>query len=89
MFGNTCHLSNKELIENEAAIPKLQSGTKVHTPVREDGTSDGPGIIIGSEMKGGCVWPTRFNHVMLLEKKSLPSGHPVRVYSTQSLIVIG
>lgn len=89
MFRDNANLSNQELIDSEASFPNLPSGTKVHTPVREDGSSDGPGIIVGSEMRGGTIWPSRYNHVMLTDKKALPSGHPVRLYATQSLIVIG
>lgn len=81
MFNGVSNLSNGELVEIESKVPKIEPGTKVLTPKKSDGTSDGAGTVLFEIVQGNC-WPVRSIYVKLDSP-----GNKVRLYPIQSLVV--
>jgi hypothetical protein len=57
-------------------------GTKVNTPIRNDGTSDGPGEIVGEKWPAG---KDSYYHVALIDRKPTPAGRIIRIYNSNAL----
>lgn len=66
---------------------KLNSGMKVNTPVRRDGSHDGLGEIVGHGWKSSINDTDIYYHVALLEQEVTRAGRPVRIYTESQLTV--